>query len=216
MTFHVAKIGKQEANELVTRLHYSGSSVWAVKLHLGVWWEGELIGVLQFGPPMNPRSKTFNKYVTGSRPEHWMELSRMVFTEERPAYAGSKVISMAMRIVKAQFPDVAVIQSFADSRCHLKGAVYQAANFVYVGSHMSGFYRLDGEWFHKSLWNRAPIDKRGWGSGPKAARLSAGKDRAVLHVFEQYRYLYFLKKWARRRLAVPSLAYPKQEDRYKQ
>ncbi len=211
VTFRVCKVDKQVADALVKELHYSGSSVWAVKLHLGVWWEDNLIGALQFGPPMNPRSNTFNKYVPGSLPEHWMELSRMVFTKKRPEYAGSKALSMAMRIVKTEFPNVAVIQSFADSRCHLKGAVYQAANFVYVGSHTSGFYRLDGEWFHKSLWNRAPVDKRGWGSGPKAARLRAGRDRAVLCTFEQYRYLYFLKKWARHRLAVAPLAYPKGE-----
>jgi hypothetical protein len=114
-----------------------------------------------------------------------------------------------MRYIKATRPDVEWVQSFADSRCGKLGLVYQAASFLYIGSHTTTFYLLDGEWFHKSLVGRAPVDSRGWGRGPKADRLAAGIDRAVPHEFEQYRYIRPLRKSVARRLVKPQQPYPK-------
>lgn len=206
----VKAIPKQDAERVISAGHYSGSCVWSSSVHLGIFMRDELIGALQLGPAMNPRSGA--KIVQDAAPESWLELNRLWISDAKPANCASRAIAGAIKFVRRTRPYVEWIQSFADSRCGKLGAVYQAANFVYCGFHSSTFYRLDGEWFHKSLLGRAEYDKRGWWSGPKAARLRDGRERATSHIFRQYRYLYFVKQKARQRLLLPILPYPKPED----
>jgi hypothetical protein len=203
----VWRTDKEIADELIRTLHYSHSVAWASNLHFVVEYHGEQIGALQFGPAMNPASG--DNVVAESTPCTWLELNRMAFSPDRPADCATQVLSMALRLVRHLRPKVEWIQSFADERCEKFGAVYQAASFLYCGEHRSTFYELDGEWFHKSAWKRAPVDKRGWGSGPKLARFNANRERATAHTFRQFRYIKFLVAKARKNLLLPVLPYPK-------
>jgi hypothetical protein len=208
---HVRLIPKAVADALITQNHYSGSAVWSSCVHLGVYAAGDLIGAMQFGPAMNPASG--GKVVRGTQPDQWLELNRMWLSGAKPVNAASRAIRYALTLVRRRRPRVSWVQSFADERCGKLGAVYQAAGFLYCGSHFSEFLHADGEWFHKSLVGRAKVDKRGWGSGPKAARLAEKIDTATRHEFRQYRYIRPLTKWARRQLLLPVLPYPKPSSR---
>ena len=204
----VHAIPKAMADDFVSRRHYSGSPVWASHTHIGVRNEARsLIGVLQFGPSMNP--KATSKVIEGLPPRELVELNRMVFVDGHATNLPSWAIAQALRMIRQQRPYVQVVQSFADERCRKLGGVYQAANFLFIGSHTTEFYFLDGEWFHRSLLGRAKKDNRGWGRGPKAERLAAGRERAKRYEFEQYRYVFPLTAWARRRLLPRALPYPK-------
>lgn len=211
LRYVVEPIGKKQADRWISERHYSGSAVWASHTHLVVRdGSGSTVGMMQFGPSMNPRATS--KVIEGLEPRALVELNRMVFVDGHERNLISWSISKAMRYIREKRPYVQVVQSFADQRCHRLGAVYQAANFLYLGSHCTAFYFLDGEWFHKSLLGRAQKDNRGWGSGPKAARLAAGRDRAQKFEFEQYRYVYPLTAWARKRLLPRAIAYPKASE----
>jgi hypothetical protein len=203
----VKPIPKWQADTLIRSGHYSGSVAWSSNLHLGVYHGDDLVGALQFGPAMNPARGS--KVVAETGPENWIELNRMWLAAEKPANCGSTAISCALRFIRKTRPEIQWVQSFADGRCGKLGGLYQASNFVYCGSHESTFYELDGEWFHKSMVGRKEVDKRGWGSGPKIARLRVGMKRAKPHKFRQYRYIYFLDQRAKKRLLLPILAYPK-------
>lgn len=206
----VRVIPKDRADTIIASGHYSGSVVWSSSLHLGVFHNERCIGCLQFGPPMNPAAS--NKVVSGTPSGGSLELNRMWLSDEKPKNTATRAIAFAVRFIRRTRPAVQWIQSFADERCGKLGAVYQAAGFLYLGSHLTTFYRLDGEWFHKSMWNRAPVDKRGWGSGPKVARLRAGMDRAIPHDFRQFRYLLPLRKDVLGRLCMSPQPYPKPES----
>jgi hypothetical protein len=207
-TFFVEILPKKSADRFIAERHYSGSAVWASHTHLGVFdGTGFLWGVLQFGPSMNP--KATSKVIEGMPPSGLVELNRMVFIDGHKPNLVSWAIAKTLRHIRHHRPHVQVVQSFADQRCSKLGAVYQAANFLYIGSHRTAFYYLDGEWFHKSLLGRAAKDNRGWGSGPKAARLAAGRHRAEKHEFDQYRYVFPLTAWARKKLLPKALPYPK-------
>lgn len=209
--YSVEPVGKKFADEWIRRRHYSGSAVWSSHTHLvvvdsfGFEW-----GVLQFGPAMNP--KATRKVIHGLEPRGLVELNRMAFVDGHDKNLVSWAIRQAMRHVRRCRPEAQVVQSFADQRCRLMGVVYQAANFIYLGSHETAFYFLDGEWFHKSLVGRAEKDKRGWGRGPKAERLANGFSRATKHTFRQFRYAFPLTAWARRQLRGRSMPYPKPCD----
>ncbi|HFF9081787.1 TPA: protein mom, partial [Escherichia coli] len=100
----------------------------------------------------------------------------------------------ALKTIRLLYPSVEWVQSFADERCGRAGVVYQASNFDFIGSHESTFYELDGEWYHEITMNAI---KRG---GQRGVYLRANKERAVVHKFNQYRYIRFLNKRARKRL----------------
>jgi len=198
---------KRVVDEAIKRLHYSGSVVWASSVHCLVFASGQMVGAIQLGPAMNPASG--GSIVTGSSVDSWLELNRMAFTPDRPANCGTQALSAVCRMVRHVKPSVEWIQSFADERCQKFGAVYQAASFLYCGAHVSTFYELDGEWFHKSAWDRPLVDKRGWGCGPKLERFNREKHRAIARTFRQFRYIRCLTDRARKNLALPVLSYPK-------
>jgi len=202
----VEVIAKAEADAIIREHHYSGSAVWSSSVHLGVFAADRLCGALQFGVGMNPASGA--KVVEGSDGSDWLEFNRMVLFDA-PEQAASRVVSYAVKYLRRTRPALRWLQSFADERCGKFGGVYQACSWMYLGSHETTFYFLDGEWFHQSLWGRAEVDSRGWGSGPKAARLRAGRGRAVPHVFRQFRYLKPMSRAVGRRVLLPTLPYPK-------
>lgn len=203
-------VEKSRADDLIRALHYSRSVVWASSVHFLVEYRGEEIGALQFGPAMNPQSGA--RIVAGSTFESWIELNRMAFSSSRPAHCGTMAIALACRLLRHIRPKVEWVQCFADERCGKFGAVYQAASFLYCGEHSATFYELDGEWFHKSAWNRTLVDKRGWGCGPKLQRFNRDKARAVAHRFRQFRYIKCLTRRARKNLLLPVRPYPKPRD----
>ena len=120
-----------------------------------------------------------------------------------PRNSESKAISYAIKLIKRLYPAVKWIQSFADERCGRFGVVYQAANFLYVGSHITTFYLLDGEWFHEMLLT---THRKG---GNRGRFLRDNLRRATIHRFRQFRYVYFVKPSARKNLKRPVLPYPK-------
>lgn len=180
------------ARAIVVTKHYSHRFVNNSYLHLGVFSDRDLVGVLQFGYALNPNGGRRVVLDTGNR--EYMELNRMWLHDCMPRNSESRAISYSLKAIKLLHPTVQWVQSFADERCGRSGVVYQASNFDYIGSHETKFYELDGEWYHEITMNAI---KRG---GKRGEFLRANKERAVVHKFNQYRYIRFLNKRAKKRL----------------
>jgi hypothetical protein len=194
------------ARTIIKSKHYSGSFVNNSYLHLGVFAGRELVGVLQFGYALNPNSGA--RVVTGTGNRGYMELNRMWIHDSQPRNTESRVLSYSLKLITLLYPRVKWVQSFADERCGRAGVVYQAANFEYVGGHVTTFYELDGEYYHKICME---AEKRG---GKRGEYLRANRERAITHRFKQYRYIRFLDKRARACLngkLFKFQAYPKPE-----
>ncbi|HCJ0148102.1 TPA: protein mom [Salmonella enterica subsp. enterica serovar Infantis] len=177
------------ARTIITAFHYSHRFVNNSYLHIGVFADRDLVGVLQFGYALNPNSGS--RVVTGTGNREYMELNRMWIHDSQPRNTESRVISYALKLIKLIHPSVKWVQSFADERCGRAGVVYQASNFEYIGGHYSTFYELDGEFYHEIC--RTAV-KRG---GKRGEHLRANLNRATIHRFKQYRYIRFLDKRAR-------------------
>lgn len=192
------------ARETIRANHYSQTIVNNSYIHLGVYWRGDFAGALQFGYAMVPNSG--RKVVAETENRQYLELNRMWVSDLVPANGESMAIAYAIRFIRAKYPGVKWIQSFADERCGRWGVVYQAANFEYLGFHWSDFWRLDGEWYHDLL---VTAHKKGGGRG---RYLRENIARAEKHRFRQFRYIRFLDPRARRRLLKPLVTpYPKPE-----
>lgn len=199
--FYVAAIPSAQARQIIINNHYSRRIVNNSYVNLGVFINGDLVGVLQFGYALTPA--LMSKVVAGSSSKDYLELNRMWLSDRAPRNSESRAISYAIHYIKAAMPHVRWLQSFADERCGALGVVYQAANFLYVGSHKSRFYELDGDFYHDLLMT---AHKKGGGRG---AFLRANIHRAKPLEFQQFRYVYFIHKGARKYLRLKPRPYPK-------
>lgn len=199
--FYVAAVPRPVAADIIRTHHYSGSIVQNSYVHLGVYLNGELVGVLQFGYALNPHRASVVVSNTGNT--EYLELNRMWLGESAPRNSESRAIAYAIRYIKRALPQVRWLQSFADERCGRWGVVYQAANFLYVGSHVTEFYELDGEAYHKLLLTAHHK------SGTRGPYLQANLHRAVRRRLRQFRYVFFIKPKYRRDLRLRVQPYPK-------
>jgi len=151
--YFVGEIPAKQAREIVKRYHYSGKCVSNSSLHLGVFslQTLQLVGALQFGPPMNG-ARTAVKFCDDTR---MLELNRMVMADEEPRNAESQAISLCLKWVKEN-TDISYILSFSDGKEGNCGYIYQATNWRYIGYLLSdSFYDLDGDIVHNvTVWHR--------------------------------------------------------------
>ena len=142
----VREIEREKANAIIIKNHYSHKVYNASYIHLGVFVDNNLVGVLQYGSAMNPASG--NSVVEGTQIENFLELNRMWIDDSAGNTSESQAISCSIRYIKHRYPKVKWIQSFADERCGCYGIVYQACSFAYYGEHINIFWELDGEYYH--------------------------------------------------------------------
>ena len=195
------------ARSLIRQHHYSQSVVANSDVHAGVFIDGVLSGILQYGPAMNPASG--GSIVSGTTVEGYRELNRMWLDDAAPANTASRAISYTIKLLRRIRPAVRWIQSFADERCGRLGVVYQASNFLFCGRHRAKFWDLDGEWYHNICMTVRGDARAGRAD---AIYLQDNKERAVLHTFDQYRYILPLHRSVRAKLLLPVLPYPKHGD----
>lgn len=199
--FLVKEIDRDTANKIIMENHYSKKFYNASYIHLGVFIDGAMSGVLQFGYAMNPASQ--GGVVSGTEIDEYLELNRMWMSDNAPKNSESRAISYGIKFIRKAYPKIKWIQSFADERCGLFGTVYQACNFDYCGEHESVFWELDGVVYHNSLMTRDPKLSKA------AAMLQESKDRAVPTTYRQFRYIFFMRPRFKRGLKLEIKPYPK-------
>jgi hypothetical protein len=203
--FNIKIIPRDTANEIIIKNHYSHKFYSASYIHLGVFANNEIMGVLQFGYAMNPASQA--GVVSETKQDEYLELNRMWLDDKLPRNGESLCISYAIKYIKKVYPKIKWIQSFADERCKCFGVVYQAANFQYLGEHSSVFWELDGEYYHNTL-----ATAHNGKQGKIGDYLQANIEKAQSHNFRQFRYVYFIDKKCIKNLQFKIMPYPKREN----
>ena len=199
--FEVKEIDRNTANDIIKKNHYSKTFYNASYIHLGVYINKNLVGVLQYGYAMNPASGP--SVVAGTEMDGYLELNRMWLDDIAPRNSESRAIALSIRYIKNKYPKIGWIQSFADERCGCFGIVYQACSFDYFGEHDSVFWELDNEVYHNSLMTRDPNLSK------SAKYIQENKERAVSYKLRQFRYIKFLNKNSRENCLLKKREYPK-------
>ena len=119
------------ANPFVKANHYSGKVVNNSCLHFGVFLDGKLHGVMSYGPSLD-KSKLIG-LVEGTGWNEFLELNRMAFDSVLPRNSESKAISVSLRLLKKNAPQIKWVVSFADACSCGDGTIYRASNFVLTG-----------------------------------------------------------------------------------
>jgi hypothetical protein len=190
------------AYAFVVRHHYSHKSKRNSQLHFGVFWARKLCGAIVLGPPLDRRKLI--GLVADTAWNGFMELNRMVLTDECPRNSESRALAVVLRWMRKYRPDIEWVVSFADACQCGDGAIYRACGFALtaVKRNRAVLRQADGKVVHKM----AQVTGR-----DAAAHLAAtgGAWNGIgtpLSGF-QIRYIYFLNPAARSRLTVPELPY---------
>lgn len=108
--------------------HYSKKMPVNKTVKIGAWEDGKFIGVVIFSPGATPALyKTYN--ITQ---QEGCELTRIALKSHRTPV--SKILSIAIKLLKKSNPGIRLIISFADTDKGHHGGIYQATNWVYVGT----------------------------------------------------------------------------------
>ena len=110
------------------RIHYSGKVTKNSQVHLGVFLDGRLEGVMQFGPSLDKRRMLGLVRDTGWN--GFIELNRLAFSENLPRNSESRALSIAFRMFRKSYPHIEWIVSFADGTQCGDGTIYRASGFV--------------------------------------------------------------------------------------
>ena len=127
----VKVINSKVANAFVKKNHYSGKVVPNSTLHFGCFLDGNLHGVMQYGPSINKKG-TIN-LVENTGWNEFIELNRMAFNDFLPKYSESRCIAISIRLIKKNAPQIKWVISFADGTQCGDGTIYRASGFQLVG-----------------------------------------------------------------------------------
>ena len=108
----VKVINSKVANAFVKKNHYSGKVVPNSTLHFGCFLDGNLHGVMQYGPSINKKG-TMN-LVENTGWNEFIELNRMAFDDFLPKYSESRCIAVSIRLIKKNAPQIKWIRVNAD------------------------------------------------------------------------------------------------------
>ena len=199
----VKPIASADAIAFVKAHHYSGKVAQNSQLHLGVFLQDRLHGVMQFGPSLDKRK--IQGLVSGTLWHEFLELNRMAFDDVLPRNSESRALSVAWRLLKKHAPQVKWVVSFADGTQCGDGTIYRAAGFVLTGIKENAqiLKMADGTLIARKTLDNPNHMTAGGKFGSSLAREQGAKP---IYGF-QLRYIYFLDKSYRVRLTVPKLPY---------
>ena len=198
----VAPVPIRVAKAILERSHYLHSLPGATKLAFGVFAADRLLGVITLG------SGPTNAYrlVEGAKADDCIALTRLWLSDELPANSESRVIGIVLRSL-ARHTCLKFVVTYADPMAGHLGIIYQASNWIYVGtSQATPLYDMgDGIARHsRSLSNAL---------GTRSVRhfLDRGVPIQRIPQAPKHRYIYFLDPAWRSRLRAVAVGCPRGE-----
>lgn len=107
--------------------HYSGCMPTAKTVKIGVWENGEYIGVVIYSCGASPQSHM----PFSLKREQVCELTRVALKAHMSSV--SRIVAISLRMLKKQSPGLKLVISFADPEQDHHGGIYQAGNWIYLG-----------------------------------------------------------------------------------
>lgn len=217
----VKVIPSKIANPFIKIHHYSGKIVNNSCLHFGAFLDGELHGVMSYGPSLD--KKKMMGLVSGTGWNNFLELNRMAFDDYLPRNAESYCIGKSIRLIKKNAPQIKWIVSFADGCSCGDGTIYRASNFVLTDIKPNNNLVLlpNGEKIHKMTLESNPTTPRKELNGRSYYDITGGKfdfakyvkfvNGEVLKGF-QLRYIYFVDSSYRKNLTVSEIPFSKIDE----
>jgi len=211
----VSGISATDARDFVRKYHDSGKVDTRSQLHLGVFYEGRLEGVMQFGPSIDKNKS--QPLVRDTGWNNFIELHRLAFSDRLPKNSESRAISIALRMLKKNAPHIEWILSYADGTQCGDGTIYRASGFnlIKITSNKSMWRLPDGNVVAKIVFEpgfqpnagKNSIKGRYGKTGSETSNAFLKRIGAECLEGFQLKYIYFLNPAAKERLTVPILPF---------
>jgi len=181
-------VDKKTTRKMIEENHYSKSWYHMMgKINVGVFKDDRLLGVASYGSMKV--AKSFRSICKDIQQHEIVELNRLWIDDELKKNAESLLISRSIKLIKKYYPEIRIIQSFADGRLGC-GTIYQASNFKYYGFHETEFFedKESGRCFHEMVFHTS--------SRPLVItrNLEMMHDRFKKFKTRTYRYLYLIDR----------------------
>ncbi|MDE6501307.1 MAG: hypothetical protein K2L10_04425 [Ruminococcus sp.] len=189
-TLVIRQIEKRLAKSIIVENHYSHK--WNDSfgiVNFGIFREDseKCLGAAVFGRLMNAHS--FKSISEDLEKDEIIELNRLWIDDCLGHNAESLFIGACFKILRADYPYIKAVQSFADGRLGC-GTIYKATNFKYFGVHRTLFYEntITGEITHNVIMTNS--------KSIGIVRMNRQWCEGILKPFEvnTYRYIYPFRK----------------------
>lgn len=181
----------EAAKYAVEHWHYSGTMPAGKTAKIGVWEDGEFIGVVVF-------SRGGNRYLAhewGLPQTQACELTRVALRAHTATV--TRIVAVALRLLKSASPGLRLVVSYADPLQGHHGGIYAGGNWTYVGNAMRGPYVVTPNGY---MHGRSATAKWGSIAGMKQVQLP------------KHKYLMPLDDAMRKQIEPLRQPYPKRED----
>lgn len=182
------------AKYAVESWHYSHAMPAGKLVKIGVYEDDKFIGVVLFGRGAN--NHLLMPY--GLKVTEGCELVRVALNSHQTPV--TRIVSIAIKMLKKLSPGLKLIVSFADSRQGHKGGIYQGGNWIYVGA-----VKSTPEFFYKGRWMHQRNMHSLFGTITTVAATLPKRDGGY-----RLRYLYPLDEELKKKLLKLSKPYPKE------
>ena len=193
----------EAAKYAVEKWHYSHTMPKSKIVHIGAWEDKQFVGVVLFNVSAN--NNIGKPY--GLQSTEVCELVRVALREHQTPV--SRIVSIAMKMLKRQSPGLRLIVSFADPEHNHVGGIYQAMNWLYAGMTMpADEWIVNGKrWHGRALRHEKPAHL----TTAQAAKLLDPNSERILGS-SKHRYLYPLDDAMRKQIEPLRQPYPKREQ----
>lgn len=195
------------ASGFICRNHYTGTCPSNIMLALGFFYEKILTTCIVYAIP--PGRDTAQSIWEGGNTDECWELVRLFSHDQCIKNTESYCISQSFKYIKQYFPQIKVLVSYADAKHNHCGFVYQASNWMYIGTggDSQEFY-IKG----KRLHTRTAVARYGTASVPKL-KSKLGDNFERIELPQKHKYVYILrnKKEIMKKAKFEVQPYPKIE-----
>jgi hypothetical protein len=180
------------AKYAVENWHYSECMPAGKLVKVGVWEDGNFIGVVLFCRGAN--NNIGSQY--GLNQTEICELVRIALTKHKTPV--TKIVAFALQFLKRQSPGIRLIVSYADPMQGHHGGIYQGGNWLYVGrSQAQSEVIVDGKIMHKRTANSLFGTIKGLQKSP---------------ILWKHKYLYPFDESLKKKLQALKKPYPKRGE----
>ena len=198
------EIERDLAKKMIIENHYSHKWNTAFgKINIGIFQKehpDKCLGVASFGNMMNPHS--YKNISDEIHINNIIELNRLWIDDCLGKNAETLLLGACWSIIKNKYPEIKVVQSFADGRLGC-GTIYKASSFKYYGYTESLFYE---NIITKETQHKVPMENT---ARPKGMiKLNKEFCEGILKPFKvkTYRYIHLLDKKVK--IKLKELPYP--------
>jgi hypothetical protein len=181
--------------------HYSGTIPKGKRTRIGVWENGDFIGSVLYGAGANVNLGSS----LGLDQTQATELTRVALTDHDAPV--TRILSITRKLLLSEYPGLKSLISYADPRQGHTGTIYQADNWLYLGTtDPRDFIVINGETYHPMAayknWGTSSVDKlrRNYPSLTVESDRRSGK----------HKYVYPLDNDVRGRAESMQKPYPKE------